>query len=349
MSSPCLITPPLGPHTDNLLRRITEAVQHETFAALDRPGEPDAAPVRAHETSVSPAGSNNGADAMSASKGIADVPVPPHEGGQGAAVTLGTIRAQRVCSLRNLTLSRSCLSLVLKGEKRFLKPGGTATLAVPGNMVFFPAGITVACTNTPEPDGDYLALTLSFGEDLADRVRRLLPPDAPLSRGERPPGYEEASSQVLRALQTFLSLLPDDGDRTLALMQQEQILYMLWKCGAEVFAAPPPLIGSIRRLVEEAPLKPWSPGLIATNLHMTERTLRRRLESLGTNASELVRLGRLHYGLGLLQSRHAQVGEVARLCGYTSQSRFAERFKEVFGLTPGAILLSRRPARHSSR
>lgn len=42
---------------------------------------------------------------------------------------------------------------------------------------------------------------------------------------------------------------------------------------------------------------------------------------------------RLGLGLHLLQTTHYSIVLIAEKCGYKSQSRFTDRFKERFGLT----------------
>lgn len=70
--------------------------------------------------------------------------------------------------------------------------------------------------------------------------------------------------------------------------------------------------------------------------------LRRKLQAEGTNLQALkdqIRLGR---GLHLLQTSFLSVGEIAFVSGFQSQSRFSEKFKARFGLTPSELRLTRR-------
>lgn len=260
----------------------------------------------------------------------------------GCGLSLGWVHSHRACTLHNLTLSRGVLSLVLNGCK-ILRHGGLESVPVEaGGLAFFRAGQQISCSNMPEEGGEYMALTLSFSSDLLSRVRQRVPVDARAPEGRSPDEASDDRRKLMLGLETFLRLLPEETDPTLPLMQQEQVLYQLWRLGVPVFTTQCALVGQIRSLVEEQPDHPWSTGDLAFRLHMTERTLRRQLEKEGTNPSELVRMSRLHVGLDLLMRKNVRVGEVAMSCGYSSQSRFAERFREQFGIPPGEIIANRR-------
>lgn len=262
----------------------------------------------------------------------------------GDRCALGWIHHARACTLRNIRLSQSCLVLVLEGEKTLLS-GGTRQGAVEeGGALFVPAGESVSCINTPAPGGDYLALTVSFSSQVLNSVRqRLAPGDAAPSDRSKVEAARDITP-LLGCVYAFLRYLPVQGDPMLALMQQEQMVYILWKSGVPVFAGPHRLVSEIRSLVEAAPHYGWSAPELADRLFMSERTLRRHLGELGTSPSELVRVSRLHYGLGLLMREGMAVSEAASRCGYSSPSRFAARFQELFGLSPAKVASSCRKA-----
>ena len=73
---------------------------------------------------------------------------------------------------------------------------------------------------------------------------------------------------------------------------------------------------------------------ICEQLAMSESTLRRKLKLEGTSVQEIKDQARLGLALHLLQTSPDSIGAIADKCGYLSQSRFTERFKRRFGLTP---------------
>jgi len=76
---------------------------------------------------------------------------------------------------------------------------------------------------------------------------------------------------------------------------------------------------------------------ICQNLAMSESTLRRKLRLENSSVQEVKDQARHGLGLHLLQTTKSSIGLIAGQCGYQSQSRFTERFKAHFGLTPSEL------------
>ncbi|SSV75063.1 transcriptional regulator AraC/XylS family protein [Acinetobacter nosocomialis] len=73
---------------------------------------------------------------------------------------------------------------------------------------------------------------------------------------------------------------------------------------------------------------------IAAQLFMSSSTLRRKLKNEGNSIQDIRNRVRLGHGLHLLQTTNDSIGNIAFECGYQSQSRFTEQFKNLFGITP---------------
>jgi len=76
---------------------------------------------------------------------------------------------------------------------------------------------------------------------------------------------------------------------------------------------------------------------ICNTLAMSESTLRRKLKLEGTSVQKIKDQTRLGLGLHLLQTTYYSISLIAEKCGYQSQSRFTERFKKRFGITPSEL------------
>lgn len=70
---------------------------------------------------------------------------------------------------------------------------------------------------------------------------------------------------------------------------------------------------------------------------MSESTLHRKLKSERTSIQEIKDQAKLGKGLHLLQTTHYSIRLVEEKCGYQSQSKFTDRFKKRFGLTPSEL------------
>ncbi|HEX4475368.1 MAG TPA: AraC family transcriptional regulator [Polyangiaceae bacterium] len=75
---------------------------------------------------------------------------------------------------------------------------------------------------------------------------------------------------------------------------------------------------------------------MAKRLHLSERTLKRRLSALGTSFSELIDAQRREEALLLMRSVDLSVEEVARRVGYSDAANFTRAFRRWTGLSPRA-------------
>lgn len=85
------------------------------------------------------------------------------------------------------------------------------------------------------------------------------------------------------------------------------------------------------------PARAWRCKEVCKALGVSESAMRRRLQVEGTNFRELLEEVRLMSGLTMVQETHLTICQVADAVGYQSQSRFTDRFKERFGVTPTAL------------
>lgn len=94
------------------------------------------------------------------------------------------------------------------------------------------------------------------------------------------------------------------------------------------------LTSQIRRLLA-AELGGGDPGIVALarKLHMTPRTLRRRLEDVGTTHRDVLEQLRKELALRYVGERSIATSEVAFLLGYSNASAFHKAFKRWTGLS----------------
>lgn len=72
---------------------------------------------------------------------------------------------------------------------------------------------------------------------------------------------------------------------------------------------------------------------VAGQFHMSRATLMRKLAAEYTSFKEILSQVRMMHALTLFQGSMRQL-DVALACGYQSEARFSEKFKQVFGLSP---------------
>jgi AraC-like DNA-binding protein len=104
---------------------------------------------------------------------------------------------------------------------------------------------------------------------------------------------------------------------------------------------PPPrpsFIDRVRSLVSES-LADGDPSMaaIATSLHMSRSTLRRRLRQQGTTHRTLLQDVRRDHALRYLRQQNLSIEEIAYLVGYDDSTAFHKAFRKWTGATPAEL------------
>lgn len=128
----------------------------------------------------------------------------------------------------------------------------------------------------------------------------------------------------------FLLLPLRRPDPALVAMLEQQV--------QALFAALPPKDRALQDIRQQISSHIWQgePALerIAQQLHMSGRTLRRRLEQRGWSFRGLLEDTRLHMAQDYLRDTRLTLPEVALLLGYSEQSAFNRAFLRWTGMTP---------------
>ncbi|MGB2247900.1 MAG: AraC family transcriptional regulator [Alcanivorax sediminis] len=163
-------------------------------------------------------------------------------------------------------------------------------------------------------------LRFSYPEpDYFERMRPLMPV----------PVYFDCAYNQMRFPVSRLDSPLQFADPRLARMAADQ-------CEQEMatIKAPPALLGQVRRIILTGGGRFPSVEEVASELHMSSRTLKRKLQQLGTSYQEI--LDGLRKGLAvefLTQSDHT-VDEIAMSLGYSDASNFARAFRRWTSRSP---------------
>ena len=228
--------------------------------------------------------------------------------------------------LLNVPITKPLLIVLLKGEKEL---GNNRELKCQsGDFIFLSDSPSVHMRNIPD-EQEYCALLIEF--DYQDfeglQTNKLAYPT--FCSGRTEPVLENTLLQFVQSVSWSPRQLWSSRKREilqiLCHMGYKQVLSMLGKSQTSY------------RLLELFNVKGFGDASIndiCDHLAMSESTLRRKLKAEGTSLQEIKDQARFGLGLHLLQTSHYAISLIAEKCGYTSQSRFSERFKERFGLTP---------------
>ncbi len=149
-------------------------------------------------------------------------------------------------------------------------------------------------------------------------------PTGDLLRFDRP-----ANRLVFAAEMLDVPLLSADPVAVqLARTQCERELAMLVDAG---------LPGRVRSALEAPDGRFCTVDEVARTVHVSTRTLKRKLAALGTSYSAILDETRRQRALLLLEDRGLPLAEVASRLGYTELPNFSRAFRKWTGITPGAF------------
>lgn len=127
-------------------------------------------------------------------------------------------------------------------------------------------------------------------------------------------------------------------------LRRQEILHVLLSLGfnqVRGILEPPTLTHKVYTIIREQIATDLGAETLSSMLAMSESTLRRKLSAEGSNLQSIKDQAKLGYGLHLTQTSFEPIGLIAEKCGYSSQSRFTDKFKQLFGITPTALRKTR--------
>lgn len=232
----------------------------------------------------------------------------------------------------NVPMVNPMLIVVLSGTKEIGNNNELTCKA--GDLVFLSDSPSINLRNIPSNE-EYFALLITFD-------RKDLEGLSVHSSAKKYYRVGKANDALVECLQQFVESATWAPERLWSLRKKE-IIELLCHLGHEEILAMvghssvsyklhDMLIKHTHASNHELPMKN-----ICDELAMSESTLRRKLKSEGTSLQTIKDQTRLGLGLHLLQTTRYSIGLIAEKCGYQSQSRFTDRFKKRFGLTPSDL------------
>lgn len=248
---------------------------------------------------------------------------------------------QQELEFKRLFIESPVLIFVEQGVKA-LRCSGGEYLIRPDEGLAIAGGQSVDVTNRLAADGSYRARWLVWETGLLaehGEVHHQLP----IIRHALP--ITTRSEQFSGAFQAALQAV-EDSSIPLEIARHRVSELLLWlgmNGGRFVPDQKPSLSNRIRRLIGRDLDQVWSAQRVASELAMSEATLRRKLMREATTLTDILLDARMSMALKLLQSTEKPVSQVAQDVGYQTASQFAVRFLQRFGFTPTAIRVGSHP------
>jgi len=246
-------------------------------------------------------------------------------------------RCMQKQSITNLSLNAPNLLLPLKGTK-MLQAGQARISGTSGDIVVMPGGMEFDVMNIPN-DGSqqYLGLAVKFDEETIELFRRSY--ESRFSSWDVSPQWKCKADTLI--YDVVLEWLQIKMNHTLSELQQRhrlsEILLVLAEhrmIGNVLLSQKTSTAQQVKKILRHDVSKDWKISDVSLELSVSESTLRRKLKLEDQSFRELLEEVRLLRGVGLVLESDLPIGAIAFECGYLSQSRFAERFRQRFAMSP---------------
>ncbi len=231
--------------------------------------------------------------------------------------------------LLNVPIAKPLFVLVLSGRKEL--GNDREILCRTGQFVFLSDRPSIDMRNVPL-DENYRALLIDFEyQDFADI------PSNCASKADYFVG--DSSSDFIECLNQFIRCSAWAPQEVISSRKKELLMMLYLQGFADVgnMIGKPKVSHALYDLYIDQSFNEITTASICSLLAMSESTLRRKLSSEGTSIQEVKDKAKLSTALSLLQTTDIPINQVAEKCGYQSQSRFTDRFKKHFNITPSEL------------
>ena len=240
-------------------------------------------------------------------------------------------RAEQLQKLRNVRVHSPSIIQIMAGSKRLFWKDSVQDLSNT-ELLLCEASASLSFENLPQK-GRFLSRVFTFHcsptkEMLELSHNRACEEVAPFFHSDM------ALQSTLNALFSFQSqTISHETQRfwVLGLYQQlaeKGVLHQLFPSTNTSFRQ------QLSRYLARSPSDKHALDEVAQQFAMSRATMIRKLKREGTQFREVLTEVRLAHALYLIQSGYSNVAQLALACGYQSEGRFSQRFKDKFGLTP---------------
>lgn len=216
---------------------------------------------------------------------------------------------------------------VQQGQK-VLRAGEQEVSVNAGELVWIAPGTRLDVRNVPS-GGDYRAEGMLIDPSVLLELRARRPVSTERFRRIR----AKEAPRLMEAHRRCVEALSDSLPTEVVRFRLLEVLAWVVELGIDVSPGTSTRL-AVKRLFTSAPGRAWKLSEVAKSLAMSEDTLHRKLTREKSGFQQLLTEVRMDHAVSLLWSTDLSLGHIAYEVGYTSQSRFAERFHQRFGLLP---------------
>lgn len=240
-------------------------------------------------------------------------------------------------NLTRMTLSAPALMFPVVGHKRVFAAQETYDVR-PGEFLAIPAATQFDIKNIPDLNRQhFLGASIMFDADTLALFNSVYGAD--IKNWDLTPRWKVSGTDELT------SMIADwvahnrrfSSDITQTRHRLAEILWLLvtqGMAGNILFSQQQGFRARTKYLLALDPSYDWRVSDVSQKLATSESTLRRQLRAENASFRDLLEEARLECGVELVMSTDMPIGQIAFDCGYQSQSRFSERFRLRFSMSP---------------
>ncbi len=242
--------------------------------------------------------------------------------------------------IRNIDTPSPAAMFVVDGIKE-LATENDVFGAKAGEILLVPGGSRFHITNSPDQLGRrFLAISIDFDAEVLRQFRQTY--GGRLEDWDLTPRWHSKSrDSVTTALAHWLNWSRRFSSDVVQIRHRQiELLLLLAQeglAGNLLLGSHPSWKWRVHQLISMDPARSWRIREVCTRLVISESSLRRRLQLEGITFRQILEDVRLAMGLGLVMSTSLMIFQIAGNCGYQSQSRFTERFKNRYGIGPSEL------------
>ncbi len=263
-----------------------------------------------------------------------------HKQESSALHCLSVFQCYKPQQLHHVPFHQPTLLIVADGQKK-AEIRGTKRTINKGELLIIPPDTTLWLGQYPDQhENRYLGLAFRFEQQALKHFRMLY--GSSFDTWDISAQWQrKAPDSIITSLIQWLSwdkAYPIDSQ--LIQLKQVELLLLLAKeglVGNILLGEHPSWKQRVSQLLFIDPSRPWQISEVCTRLAVSESSLRRRLQNEHCSFRELLEEARLATGLSMILETRQPIGKIAMSVGYLSQSRFGERFKKRFGMTPSEL------------
>lgn len=250
------------------------------------------------------------------------------------------VGVNRCCTAQCLTkmsIRVPTLMLPVAGTKSILS-GQQSYKASLGECLVLPSGVDVDVQNLPDRHTRQFACALLIFDAETINLFNTLYGNQVNDWRMQPQWKVKASDALFSAVADWLAHSQEfEADLVQTRHRMAELLLLVARQGAAgnlLFQKQASLGQKIKHMFALDPSRDWRVADMTALLGTSESTLRRQLRVEGAQFRDLLEEARLDHGVDLVMATDMPINQIAFHCGYQSQSRFAERFRLRYSLSP---------------